>query len=184
MSVLRMGDIRFGLSQMNLADMDLYNRRLLNLYAKSWDTVELAYQHFRGLSGVEIAPVACDPKSGYKLVDGNQTVSSWLARDAGISIESAIEIINGFPMPVAPRLNQIAMNPRRFLGLAASITRSPKAIVFSTAGMDPLGSKNIHEYATDKFDGSLIHLDVMACKYCEYHDETFVMSQDLTVFGG
>ena len=158
---------------MTLAELNLDDFRLLNIHAESWDIVELAYQYFGRLRSekstrIEIAPVACQPRSGWKRIfDGNQTVASWLARDAEISIDEAIEIINGFPILVAPRLNQIAMNPCRFLGLASSISRSPNSIVFSTAGMDPLGRKHLHKYAAAKFDGTLIHLDVHECEYCQ-----------------
>ena len=169
---------------MNLAQIDLSAFNLLNLQADSWDAVESAYQHFRQLDGVEIAPVACHPDSGYKRIDGNQTVASWLSNDAGITTEQAIEVINGFPMPVARRLNQIAMNPCRFLGLASSITRSPGSIVFSTSGMDPLGFKNLHQYATKQFDGTLVHLDISPCEYCRNNGKMFQLLEDLTVIAG
>ena len=169
---------------MKLDEIDLQAFQLLNLQAESWDTIESAYQYFREVHGVEIAPVACHPDSGYKKIDGNQTVSSWLANDADIPTERAIEIINGFPMSVAPRLNQIAMNPCRFLGLASSITRSPDAIVFSTAGMDPLGFKDLHRYANKQFDGTLVHLDMLPCEYCRINGKIFEISSDLTIIAG
>ena len=169
---------------MNLAEIDLLTYQLLNLYAESSSVIESTYQHFRKLGGVEIAPIAGHPDSGYKNIDGNQTVASWLANDANISTDRAIEIVIGFPMPVAQRLNQIAMNPCRFLGLASSITRSPEAIVFSTAGMDPLGCENIHKCATNQFAGTLIHVDVRPCEYCRIHGTSYELIRDLTVVVG
>ena len=175
---------------MTLAEINLDEFRLLNIRAENWGIVELAYQHFGRVHSadptrLEIAPVACQPRSGWKrMFNGNQTVASWLARDARIPIDRAIEIINGFPMPVASRLNQIAMNPCRFLGMASSIFRSPSSIVFSTAGMDPLGFKNLHNYATTQFDGTLIHLDVQPCGYCQSNGHSIEIDAELQIIAG
>jgi len=175
---------------MTLAEINLNDFPLLNIRAENWDIVELAHQHFGRLHSeqparVEIAPVACHPRSGWKRIfNGNQTVASWLAKDAQISIDHANEIINGFPIPVAARLNQIAMNPCRFLGLASSISRSPDAIVFSTAGMDPLGFKKLHKYATAQFDGTLIHLDVRPCEYCKNNGHSIEIDAELQIIAG
>jgi hypothetical protein len=169
---------------MNLAEYDLQGHRLLNLRADSWDTIESAYRVFRKTEGVEIAPVACHPDSGFRSVNGNQTVESWLANDAKIPIADAVEIIDGFPIRIARRLNQIAMNPCRFLGLASSIARSPKAIVFSTAGMDPMGFTRLHEYATKHFSGTLVHLDISTCDYCQKNGTTLLLTVDLALNAG
>ena len=98
------------------------------------------------------------------------TVIEWLTQYAGISPDDAATIINAFPIRVAPRMNQNAMNPVRFLGLAAAISKNPDVIVYSTFGMDPRGISLIHKYASANYpDGCLIHVsahpmgDVPAC---------------------
>ena len=175
---------------MTLAEINLEDFRLLNIRAENSGIVEVAYQHFGRLHSakhthVEIAPVACQLRSGWKrMFNGNQTVALWLARDAQIPVERAIKIINRFPIPVAPRLNQIAMNPCRFLGMASAISRSPDAIVFSTAGMDPLGFKKLHKYSTDQFDGTLIHLDVRPCEYCQTNGQSIEIDAELQIIAG
>ena len=172
---------------MTLAELNLNEFALLNIRAENSEIMELAYQHFSRLHSahhdqIEVAPVACQPHSGWKrLFNGSQSVVAWLAHGAQISMEQAAEIINGFPIPVAKRLNQIAMNPCRFLGLASSISRSPAAIVFSTAGMDPLGFKKLHKYATRQFDGTLIHLDILPCEYCITNGHSIQIDAELQV---
>lgn len=169
---------------MNLADLKFENGDLIHLNAASSDIIESAYQHFASFESVLVAPVACHSRSGFKNVDGNETVAKWLSRDARISEGLAIQIINDFPIPVAPRLNQIAMNPCRFLGLASAIIRSPDAIIFSTAGMDPLGIKHIHKYATNEFSGALIHLDINPCEYCRKYGRVYSILQNQTLITG
>lgn len=164
---------------MNLTEIDLRTYRLLNLQAESWEVLGAASEHLRQVVGVEIAPVARD-RRWWKLF-GAQSVVSWLAGEADISTERAAEIIQGFPIHVAPRMNQIAMNPSRFLGLASSIARTPDAIVFSTSGMDRLGVENLHNYATTHFSGTLVHLDVSACEYCRVNGDSFDLCSRLMV---
>lgn len=87
------------------------------------------------------------------------TIVEWLVQNGEVSREEADTIISNFPIRVARLLCQNAMNPLRFLGLAAAIAKKPDIIAYQTCGMDPRGRSLIHPYARTHFPaGCLIHI--------------------------
>lgn len=151
---------------MKIDEIDLFRFPLVNLQVNSWEEMESALQYLRQIDGVEIAPVARNSRSVFRRWFQSPLAAGWLSSESGVSMKHAAEIIRGFPIPVAPRMDQNAMNPRCFLGIASAFARNPEAVVFSTAGMDPRGFKLLHAYAMQQFNGTLVHLDISVCKTC------------------
>lgn len=75
-----------------------------------------------------------------------QSAVAWLANAAGLSKIEAAGVIQSFPRKVAKTLSHNAGTPRAFLGVAAAIAQKPDVIVYSTAGVDPVGCQQLHEY--------------------------------------
>ena len=133
------------------------------LHVANYDQIETLYRELSrrfksdNINGIVVAPASLDTVRRRLL--RQPTDVEWLTQNAGISSEAAATIIDGFPIRVAPRMNQNAMNPRRFLGLAAAIAKNPDLIVYATSGMDPRGISLIHKYASAHYpDGCLIHV--------------------------
>jgi hypothetical protein len=78
-------------------------------------------------------------------------------------------------------MNCLAMNPCRFLGVAAAIARSPDVVVFGTAGMDPRGIKSIHEYLFSLEGGPrVIHLSFgPECGQCKANADCLMVTAQL-----
>jgi hypothetical protein len=106
------------------------------------------------------------------------TVCEWLATVAGIPLSDAEQIVAGLPVPVAPHYQSNAMNPRRFLALAAAITRGTDVLLYETSGMDPLGRAKIHAYARQRYPaGCLIHANwAPVTDFCANPGECVVMA--------
>lgn len=63
----------------------------------------------------------------------------WLRREAGISRPGAEAIVQRLQLPPTTLLCRLAGNPRLLLALEAAWARGAEAVVFTTAGCDPLG---------------------------------------------
>jgi len=70
-----------------------------------------------------------------------------------VSAPDAQRILDDLPTPVHPKLSWNAANPRMLMGLAASLSISPKVIVYSTEGMDPRGVELLHDYLDQRRSG-------------------------------
>ena len=90
-----------------------------------------------------------------------ETCAEWLIKETGMSVEQAndtIANIESFGVRVAPKLNQIAANPRWMLGYAAASFQKPDVLVYGTGGMDPLGVTAAHRY-----------MEIVAKRCCVIH---------------
>ena len=156
-----------------LPPFNIGDQRFLCVQVASYDAeadVHRALEQRCRASGLtmRIATWANDPRL-YRWLGWSLFPDQWLARDAGISRSEAQRIIAGFPIKLAAKLNCLAMNPRRFLGVAAAICRHPDVVVFDTPGMDPMGFKRLHEYLFSMNSGPrMIHLSCgHECGHCE-----------------
>ncbi len=85
-------------------------------------------------------------------------VFDWFSATTNVSLETAKQIIDGFPIRVHPDFRCNAMNPMRFLGLAAAILEHPDVLLYEVSGMDPVGRAKIHSYAREHYNcGCLVH---------------------------
>jgi hypothetical protein len=92
-----------------------------------------------------------------------QTSVDWLARAASVSRQEAHALIAALPVPVATVLSHNAGTPRSLLGIAAALARETDVVVYTTAGLDPLGCEAVHEYiASRRVDLCVIHLSMPA----------------------
>lgn len=90
-----------------------------------------------------------DPHRSLRSAFRAKTCAEWLTKETGMSVEQAndaIANIESFGVRVAPKLNQIAANPRWMLGYAAASFRTPDVLLYGTGGMDPMGVKAAHRY--------------------------------------
>ena len=78
-----------------------------------------------------------------------QTSVAWLSATAKISSHEAEAIIGSFGIRVSVLMCHNAANPRRFLGVAAALSRRPDVLVYETSGMDPYGRFRLHEFITE-----------------------------------
>ena len=90
-----------------------------------------------------------EPHRGLRSLFRVETCAEWLIEETDMSVEQAndtIANIESFGVRVAPKVNQIAANPRWMLGYAAASFRAPDLLVYGTGGMDPMGVKAAHRY--------------------------------------
>lgn len=86
------------------------------------------------------------------------SVFNWLAAATTMSLVDAKRVISSFPVHVSANFEENAMNPRRFLALAAAITQRADVLLYDTSGMDPLGISELHAYAIQYYiRGCLVH---------------------------
>lgn len=79
------------------------------------------------------------PRSGLRRLLGQPTLAHWLAHGGGITPAEATRQVEELGLHPLDRLNHVAGTPRLLLGLASVWNRGAEAIIFSTAGLDPLG---------------------------------------------
>jgi hypothetical protein len=83
----------------------------------------------------------------------------WLRRSGGLSQTEAHAIVARLGLKPEWRLNQLAGTPRMLLGLEAAWARGADVVVFSTAGLDPLGTQEVFREVAAKLDkGAAVHL--------------------------
>jgi len=88
-----------------------------------------------------------------------QSTIDWFCAATSTSQQTARQIIEGIPVSVLRDLQSNATNPRRFLGLAAAITKQTDVLLYDSSGMDPFGRTKIHRYAREHFKGTcLLHV--------------------------
>ena len=88
---------------------------------------------------------------GVKRLFQNQTSASWLARAAGISSEESGRIIADLGVIVGKDLAHTAGTPCCLLGLAATMTRKPQVVAYSTTALDVEGCRTVHRFVASKF---------------------------------
>jgi hypothetical protein len=69
----------------------------------------------------------------------------WLCRVSGISREEAAAIVARLGLRPDWRICQLAGDPRALLGLEAAWAGGAEAILFTTAGLDPLGRRAVFQ---------------------------------------
>ncbi|WP_149108534.1 hypothetical protein [Limnoglobus roseus] len=91
----------------------------------------------------------CRPATGRRglreFIRRQRTVE-WLARAGDISKADAAQVIDEFGVTVREIMCHNAGTPRCFLGIAAAICRKPDVLLYSSAGLDPLGRVAVHHY--------------------------------------
>ena len=86
-------------------------------------------------------------------------IFDWFCAKTNATLFEAERIISDFPVNIHPDFRCNAMNPLRFLGLAAAITEHADVLIYESSGMDPIGTRKIHKYAREQYNrGCLIHL--------------------------
>jgi hypothetical protein len=116
--------------------VDRYDQQILNDIAFSFKSRYIVYA----------AKTAMPKKGVFGLFGKANKCDLWLASEGGIDLKTAQQTIETFPLDVHPRLDHNAMNPRKFLGIAAAFAKKPDIIIFETAGMDPLGVEQLNYY--------------------------------------
>jgi len=87
----------------------------------------------------------------------------WLAKNAGIPLSQAKQIIDQFPINIHPKLSHNAGNARKFLQYTAAAATSPAVVLFDTLGLPPAGRKELFKYVTETIGGSMaVHLNLNA----------------------
>jgi hypothetical protein len=141
---------------LNIPDLDLNPGAVICLHlprgslypvpvVESWLLQQAERESMRAMIARDV-----EPFRGRAEPPGDQTSVEWLAEAGPISSDEAVAIIRGFRIGVAPRLCQIAANPRRFLGVAVALSRRPDVLIYETAGMDPQGRYRLHEYIVER----------------------------------
>ena len=97
------------------------------------------------------------PRTMRKRLFQEPTAVEWLVQNSVLTEESAEQVIAGLPVRVAPLLSHNAGNPRRFLGLAAALSKNPDVLIYETGGMDPAGMMKLHAYVRVRYAGCLIY---------------------------
>jgi hypothetical protein len=83
----------------------------------------------------------------------------WLRRSAGVSLAEANAIVARLGLNPAWRLDQLAGTPKTLLGLEAAWARGAEVVVFSAAGLDPLGTQQAFREVASKLDhGAAVYL--------------------------
>jgi hypothetical protein len=87
-------------------------------------------------------------------------VADWLSRIAGASPAQAHAILQHLhPNERHCRIEQLAGTPRTLLGLEGAWLAGAQVVVFTTAGLDPLGREAVYQAVSSHFpQGSAIHL--------------------------
>ena len=106
----------------------------------------------------------------------------WFCEKTNSTLRDAEQIIANLPININPDFRCNAMNPMRFLGLAAAIAEHADVLIYESSGMDPIGGDKFHKYAREHYNnGCLIHVsrcpitdacpNVGACAMINIHNE-------------
>jgi hypothetical protein len=76
---------------------------------------------------------------------GSPLALDWLMRTGGLPEPRARAILAEHDIPLRLRIHNLPGNPRTFLSLEAAWARGAEVVVFTTAGLDPLGVQKIFQ---------------------------------------
>jgi hypothetical protein len=96
----------------------------------------------RPLSRVLDASPAARRRGLWRLL-GQPTLARWLAHASGIPFAEATHQLAELGLLPSARLDCVAGTPRTLLGLACAWNRGAEAVIFTTAGLDPLGREAV-----------------------------------------
>ncbi len=94
---------------------------------------------------VAVAGMALGPV-GWRRWLLDPTPFDWLRKETNVSADSIHEILRDLRIEPQMPLSRLAGTPRMLLGLAAALAGKPDMLVFSTAGLDPCGVRQVENF--------------------------------------
>jgi hypothetical protein len=80
------------------------------------------------------------------------TASCWLARSAQIPVQSAARLLRHLEVDPCRLVTHLPGTCRTLLGLAKAWESGADVVIYSTAGLDPLGVDRVHHHVASRLD--------------------------------
>lgn len=124
---------------------------LLRLPHEAWVDQDRILAYFAGagaVDGLTLPPTVEIAKwafrrHGWRRWLSDPTAFDWLKKNTTLSPEATRAFLREHGIEQDIPLSRCAGTARALLGLAAALAKKPEAVVFSTAGLDPLGAEAV-----------------------------------------